>query len=155
VFTTFFPENCAVHEIMWKNMVDLDRPQMTMTHAHCVLYTQGYRHTLTICNIYYFSAATMVARTRLIVTSNYVACLMLVSFCLPATFQLLLHASQVSLPIQIHKKNKPPCSEGCRIIFYNYEKSIFSLIILLFIMTFCLFQSSGQNPFRPLPRYET
>jgi hypothetical protein len=23
------PENCAVYEIMWKNMVERDRPQMT------------------------------------------------------------------------------------------------------------------------------
>jgi len=29
---------------------------------------KGYRHTLRICNIYYFSTATMVARTQLSVT---------------------------------------------------------------------------------------
>ena len=27
-----FPENCAVYEIMWKNIVELDRPQMTIWH---------------------------------------------------------------------------------------------------------------------------
>jgi len=30
VFFSFFFESCAVYEIMWKNMVDTDRPQMTM-----------------------------------------------------------------------------------------------------------------------------
>jgi len=34
---TFF-EILAVHEIMWKDIVQLDRPQMTsLAHAHCVL----------------------------------------------------------------------------------------------------------------------
>jgi len=34
---------------------------------------EGHRHTLTICNTYSFSTATMVARTRLNVTS-YLQC---------------------------------------------------------------------------------
>ena len=38
-----------------------------MAHAHCMLDTYGYKNTLRICNTYYFSSATMVARTRLIV----------------------------------------------------------------------------------------
>jgi hypothetical protein len=29
-FNIFFPENRAVYEIMWKNMVEPDRPQMTI-----------------------------------------------------------------------------------------------------------------------------
>ena len=30
MFKKFFCENCAIYEIMWKNMVDLDRPQITI-----------------------------------------------------------------------------------------------------------------------------
>ena len=30
MFNNFFSENRAVDEIMWKNMVEKDRPQMTM-----------------------------------------------------------------------------------------------------------------------------
>jgi hypothetical protein len=45
-----------------------------MAHAHCMMDTYGYKHTHTICNTYGFSTATMVARTRLIVTL-YVHCL--------------------------------------------------------------------------------
>jgi hypothetical protein len=37
----FFPENRAVYEIMWKNVVEADRPQMTIqynkAHALCML----------------------------------------------------------------------------------------------------------------------
>jgi len=45
-----------------------------MAHAHCMLDTQGYKHAIRICNIYWFSTATMVAGTRLNVTL-YVHCL--------------------------------------------------------------------------------
>ena len=42
----------------------------SMTHAHCILDTKGYKYTISICNVHYFSTATMVARTRLNVTLN-------------------------------------------------------------------------------------
>jgi hypothetical protein len=34
----FFSKNRAVC-VMWKNIVEPDRPQMTAAHAHCVLDT--------------------------------------------------------------------------------------------------------------------
>ena len=40
-----------------------------MTHAHCILENQGYRHTLRISNTSSFSTAKMVARMGLIVAS--------------------------------------------------------------------------------------
>ena len=45
-----------------------------MAHAHCMVDTYGYIHTLRICNTYCFSIATMVTRTRLNVTL-YAHCL--------------------------------------------------------------------------------
>jgi len=30
MFNDFFPENCATHEIIWKNMVQPYRPQMAI-----------------------------------------------------------------------------------------------------------------------------
>jgi len=36
-------------------------------HAHCMLYTQGYKHKLTLRNIYCFPTATLVVRRN----SNY------------------------------------------------------------------------------------
>ena len=31
-FNNFFLKNCAVYEIIWKNIIVLDRPQMTLWH---------------------------------------------------------------------------------------------------------------------------
>jgi len=39
-----------------------------MAQEHCVLDTQGYKHTVRICNTYCSSTAAVVARKRLIVT---------------------------------------------------------------------------------------
>jgi len=44
-----------------------------VVHAHRMLGTQSYKHTLRICNKFCFPTTTMVARTSLIVTS-YVHC---------------------------------------------------------------------------------
>jgi hypothetical protein len=59
---TFFYH--AIDEIMWGNIVEPDRSQIavcSMVHAHCMLDTKGYKHTLTICNFCWFSTATLVA----------------------------------------------------------------------------------------------
>ena len=47
-----FPENCAVYEIMWKNVVQPDATDKNMAHAHCMLDTQDYKHTLRLYNTY-------------------------------------------------------------------------------------------------------
>jgi hypothetical protein len=39
-----------------------------MAHARCMLDTEGYRHTLRICNTYGFPTPTVVTRTCLNVT---------------------------------------------------------------------------------------
>jgi hypothetical protein len=44
------------------------------THAHCMLDTKGYKHTLRICNTYCLSTVTLVTRTCLNGTL-YVHCL--------------------------------------------------------------------------------
>ena len=80
---------------MWKNIVGLGRPQITvwiinplnaklnpichllaLLGAHHILHVSGYKHTLIICNSYCFSTATMVARTRLNDTTDvcYLSC---------------------------------------------------------------------------------
>jgi len=74
---TFFSENRAIYEIMRENMVVSERPQMTTLYGACALHpgnNYGRRHTLTICNIYFFSTATIVTRTRLMLRL-YVHCL--------------------------------------------------------------------------------
>ena len=69
------PENRAVYKKMWKNIVERGRPQMTLHAGYLRLHT----HTLTICNTYCCSTPTMCARTRLIVTPQYISCLALIS----------------------------------------------------------------------------
>ena len=61
---------------MRKNTVQTSRLQMTMmAHVHCMLHTQGCKHTLRISNTYSFSTVTIVARTRLKWRYTYIACL--------------------------------------------------------------------------------
>jgi len=66
----FFPENRAVYEVMWKNIVEPCRPQMSIWHKRiaCWIPKTTYTHTLRICNTYRFSTATVVTRNLLHVT---------------------------------------------------------------------------------------
>jgi hypothetical protein len=72
--TFFFFENRTVCEIMWENIVERDRPQMTIWRMRTACCATKATNTLRICNIYCFSPATIGARWRLIVTL-YVRCL--------------------------------------------------------------------------------
>jgi len=58
IFYNLFFENHAVYEIMWKNMIEIDRPQMIIEFDACALYARWlrlqYRHTLWICNYFAF-----------------------------------------------------------------------------------------------------
>jgi hypothetical protein len=47
MFSNFSFENLAVYEIMWKNMVEPDRPQMTRLHTHRQTDRQTHTHTHT------------------------------------------------------------------------------------------------------------
>ena len=58
-----FMKQCAK-----KNTARAAQATDNTAHAQCMLDTQGYNHTLRICNAYWFSTVTMVARTRLDVT---------------------------------------------------------------------------------------
>ena len=89
IFKNFFSKNRTVYEIMPKNMVENERPQMTSQygayafdaglarlHVHARAHAPGYPHARThrrISNTYSFSTATVVTRTRLDVTL-YVHC---------------------------------------------------------------------------------
>jgi len=68
----FRPKNRAVYEIMWKNIVEQDRPQMKIKHDACAFTSWITKATDThseyVILIAFFSpSATMVMRTRLIV----------------------------------------------------------------------------------------
>ena len=43
MFNNFFSENRAVFEIVWKNMIQPDRPQMTVSYSACALHVGQLR----------------------------------------------------------------------------------------------------------------
>ena len=69
---TSFSENDAVQEIMWKNMVQLDRSQIGILYSREKI--KECRHTLIIFITFCFSTAAVVMLKHLNVTS-YVHCL--------------------------------------------------------------------------------
>jgi hypothetical protein len=85
MFNEFLLENRAVY-IVEKYCRAGQATDGNMAHAHCMLRALGYRHTLTICNTYFSSTATTVARTRLNFTLyvHYIACLVSCRFVHPS-----------------------------------------------------------------------
>jgi len=65
MFNNVFFENRVVYEIMWKNIVETCRPQMTIWRKRVTCWITK---ALRICNVYWFSTAKMVKRKRLNVT---------------------------------------------------------------------------------------
>jgi len=62
-------ENRAVYEIIWKHIVEADRPQMTvwrMRIAYCITKATNTKAEYVARNL--FSTATVAARTRFTVT---------------------------------------------------------------------------------------
>jgi hypothetical protein len=68
MFNYFFLENRAIYEILWKNIVVPDTPQMTISRMRIACWLPKTIDTLSMRNTYCFSTATMVMRNRLNVT---------------------------------------------------------------------------------------
>jgi len=65
-YITFFPENRAIYEITWKNMVEPEKPRMTIRRMRIVRWISKTKE----CSIYCFSTGTKVTRKRLNVLLN-------------------------------------------------------------------------------------
>jgi len=50
-----------------------------MAHVHCMMDTQGYKHTLILCNLYWFSTATCLRGRASVLRYTYTACLVKVT----------------------------------------------------------------------------
>ena len=61
---TSFRKSCRLCEKVKKYRTVGQATNDNMAHAHFMLGTKSYKHTLRICNTYCFSVATIVARTR-------------------------------------------------------------------------------------------
>ena len=55
------PENRAVHEIMWTNILKSDRPMMVTWRIRLAFWITKATNPLRICNTYFSSTTTMVA----------------------------------------------------------------------------------------------
>jgi len=73
----FPPENRAIYEIMWKNIVQPGRPQITVWRMRIACWIPVTADTFRIFNTYCVSTATMIARSCLSIVSyvQYMACL--------------------------------------------------------------------------------
>ena len=74
MFKILFLEIHAICEMMWKKIVEQDRPHMLVWHRHGTCWITEAISTFVICNTYCFSAATVVAQTHLSVML-YLHCL--------------------------------------------------------------------------------
>ena len=74
-----FFENCAIGEMIWKNVLDWDRPQMIVWRMCITGWIPRATATHRLCSTYCFSTATMVARMHLNITL-YVHCLFGLTF---------------------------------------------------------------------------
>jgi len=61
MFNNSPPPTCTFYDIMWKNIVILDKTQMTVWHMCILCWIPNATNTFRICNSYCFSTATMVA----------------------------------------------------------------------------------------------
>ena len=77
------PENRAVYEIMCKNIVEPDRPQMTVWRRRISRWIPKATHTHThtqYVHAHWFYIAKAVAQTHLTVRRTYIACLVSLFF---------------------------------------------------------------------------
>jgi hypothetical protein len=81
-------ENSVVHEIMWKNVVEQGRPQMTVWRTCIACSIPRATTTPRLCSTYSFSTAAVVARMNLNVMLHilFLSCL---------TFAILLVAGLI------------------------------------------------------------
>jgi hypothetical protein len=88
MFNNFFSENRTVYEIMLKNVVETEGPQMTSQYGAYALragleklYARTRKHAhRPICNTYCFSAATMLRTRASLLRYMYIACVVSFQF---------------------------------------------------------------------------
>jgi len=59
MFGSVFRKTCRLWDNVGKYCRNRQATDDNMAHAHCMLDTQFYKHTLRICNTYCFSTATV------------------------------------------------------------------------------------------------
>jgi len=105
---------------MWKNRYTRagHRWKYSAAHALCMPYTWDYRHTLRICNYYYFSMATMVTRKRPNLTLYVHARLIIIQDYL-GKLRESLHSTRFALWIRTQKLRPSAKTEIHRMHMYH------------------------------------
>jgi len=62
MFNNFFPENCAVYEIVWENTVQPDRPQMKIWRTRIACWISKTTNTHSEFNKITYSFSTAMLR---------------------------------------------------------------------------------------------
>jgi hypothetical protein len=97
--TTFFFENRAVYEMMWYNILQPERSQMTIWRMRIACWiTKATNTNSERVNTYCFSTATMVKRTSLNITSCLycLSCYLSISSVAVPFFVILYHYEQTA-----------------------------------------------------------
>ena len=80
VRSIIFPENRAVYEIMWKNIVDRGRPRMTTWRMHIARWIPKATNTNSGCVILSALPLQQLHERASMLSSTYITCLVLVRY---------------------------------------------------------------------------
>jgi hypothetical protein len=140
---TFFSESRAVCEIMWKNMVQPDRPQMTIWYCACWV-TRATDTRTDFVVLLCFSTATVVARTRLCVTC---ICTLPVLFLWTCIIYISLRLQWINWDVN--------CQISCRIPCWSvsvFNNTYFTWFFFFFYF-FVLLQNCSYRQIQTCKRY--
>jgi hypothetical protein len=77
MFNNFFSENRAVYEIMWKNILDTDRPQMTIWRMRIACWMPNATNTHPdYVRVIAFPLQQWLHKSTTMVRYTYIACLL-------------------------------------------------------------------------------
>ena len=91
-----------------------------LAHAHCMLDTKGYKHTLKICNTYCFSTGQWLQKHATVLHYTYIACLVV------SLIRQCCDKIRIKEALEVHLVNKSTV-DGTRKTLMNIPLKYFSL----------------------------
>ena len=118
------PENRAVCEIMWENIVQPDRPRMTIWRMRIACWIPKATHTY--CNTYCLSTTAKVARRVSMLPYTYIACLAISLFLLHVFLWILCQNSKDAQYKQCNANKKKPLhiDRSCILLYHAHSHFI-------------------------------
>jgi len=129
MLNNLFFENRVLFEIVWKKYGTAGQATYdNIAHAHSMLYTSGYKHTLIICNTNCFSTAILITRIHLNVML-YLHCQSCQSRVFTAVFPILWLTENCGL-FESFDDNKKISPLAFTTNFVTYSSAVLSMAIL-------------------------